>query len=268
MIVRCRRGRIVEEPAESSDSDSPESSDSEDEESLGRASVELRAATGALWNDEPEGRRWEASNESDLDGGRKSTGEGVGEFAALRLAAISRNAATDILCDESDAALLPRGRGMAGGTSVEGDSEDSGEGDSGRTCRKDLRLKDSVLTSTLSEGGVSDTFDFLRSRCAHEKRPPCFLGAERRSPLVRATASPGSCALWCGCGSLLLGNDLVESALFGSPYVENRSALVGGRRRESRSASERELGEVICGGRRRECSATSEAGVDLLRKPR
>lgn len=88
----------------------------------------------------------------------------------------------------------------------------SGDGDSGRTCRKALRLNDSVLTSTLSEGGVSDTFDFLRSRCAHEKSPPCFFGAEGASLRVWPAAFAPSCALDCASGS-----DLVEYALFGSP---------------------------------------------------
>ena len=62
-----------------------------------------------------------------------------------------------------------------------------------------------------------------------------------------------------------LGSDRVESVFFGSP---NRLALAGGGRISSRSASERELGVGMCGGRKRLDSVLSNAGADLLRKPR
>lgn len=191
VTVRCRLGFMVDDPADSSDSESPESSDSDDEESWSRASAEVRCATGARWNDDV-GRSWAFSKESDLDGGRSRTGDGVGEFAALRRAAISRNAATDILCEESEATLFPLGRGMTGGARDDDPAkEESGEGLSGRTCRNDLRLNDSAFTSTLREGEVSLGLDFLRSLCAHENSPPCFLGAG--SSLLERLVAP-SCA--------------------------------------------------------------------------
>jgi hypothetical protein len=261
-MVRCRLGRIVEEPAESSDSESPESSDSDDEESWFRASIEPRTGIGAFWKELV--RSWAFSKESDRDGGRKSTGEGVGEFAVLRRAAISRNAATEILWDVSEATLFPLGRGMAGGTKVGPDKEESGDGDSGRTCRNDLRLNESVFTSTLSVGAVSAVLDFLRSLCAHEKSPPCFLGADGNSALVRVALFPISLLVGGGLG--WLGSDRVESAPLGSP---NRLLFSGGGRMSSRSASERELGAIgIGGGRKAFASVTSAAGVDRLRKPR
>lgn len=42
-------------------------------------------------------------------------------------------------CDESELTLAPRGRGLAGGAS---DELERFVGDGGRTCRKDLRLKE------------------------------------------------------------------------------------------------------------------------------
>ena len=209
VMVRCLLGRIVDEPAESSESESSPDSDSEDDESMCMAKVDGRGTGGMRWKEDPDGRRCEWSRESVLDGGRKRIGELVGEGAALLRAAISRKAATEILWEESEATLFPLGRGMTGGVNTVLDKEESADGDSGRTCRKALRLNESGFTSTLREGGTSATLDFLRSRCAHEKRPPCFFGA---ALLARDAAFAPSCALGCASGS-----DLVENALFGSP---------------------------------------------------
>lgn len=242
MIVRWRLGRMVEEPPDCSDSDSPESSVSDSEESRLSASVETRVGIGeVLDGNAPDCRicRCECSSESVLDGGRSSTGDGVGELVALRRAAISRNAATEIRCEEStEPTLPPRGRGMAGGMSRLLESGESFDGDSGPMCRKDLRLKDSAPTSTLREGGSSATFDFLRSLCAHEKSPPPpFFGAGGSSVLVRPPTFSSLCRF-----SRSVGRDLVDVALLGSPYAVKRVVRSGGRM-ESRSASERELGE-------------------------
>ena len=53
----------------------------------------------------------------------------------------------------------------------------------GPTWRKDLRLNESELRSTLSLGGSSVVFDFLRSLCAHENKP--FFGEGEMSALFR-----------------------------------------------------------------------------------
>ncbi len=160
-------GRIVED---SSDPDSsPESSDSDEVESPEIARFELRCAdAGERWNDGAGDRKDAFSKESTLDGGRSRMGgavvEVVGEPAALLRAAISRNAATDIRCDESDATLSFLGRGRTGGSKTGLASVESADGDSGRICRNDLRLKDSEFTSRFESVGGSDGFDFLRSR--------------------------------------------------------------------------------------------------------
>jgi len=57
--------------------------------------------------------------------------EGVGELAALRLACISLNAATETRCEESDAMLSPLGR--AGGIGKESWFSGEFEGESVRT---------------------------------------------------------------------------------------------------------------------------------------
>jgi hypothetical protein len=98
--------------------------------------------------------------------------EGVGELAALRLACISLKAATETRCEESDAMLSPLGR--AGGIGKEFEDKSSElVGESVRTCRKDLRLKDASISSC--EGGGA-ALDFVLCR-AQAKIPPDFLEA-------------------------------------------------------------------------------------------
>lgn len=185
---------MVAEPVESSDSESSEpSSDSSLVESVETANVELRAGIGGRENDEGDPRNLAFSSESDLDGGRSKTGDDVAELIVTVLfrAAISRKAATDIRCEESEATLSPLGRGLAGGSNAGLDNVESEAGDSGPTCLKALRLKESELTLTSSLGGASVGFDFLRSLCAHEKSPPDFFGGTGGfSVLVRPPGSP------------------------------------------------------------------------------
>ncbi len=68
-------------------------------------------------------------------------------FVELRLACASRKAATEIRCDVSEATLPPRGLGMGEVNEADGDggTPTSGppNGETGLTCRKDLRLKES-----------------------------------------------------------------------------------------------------------------------------
>lgn len=232
---------MVADPPESSDSDSLDCSDSELVESFETARVELRMGIGECENEAGDARSLAFSSESERDGGRSRTGEEVAELKVLFRAAISRKAATDIRCEESELALSPLGRGLAGGTKGGLGSAASEAGDSGPTCRNDLRLKESEVTSTSSCGGVSVVLDFLRSLCAHENSPPPdFFGAGELSVLVREEGSSISCEV-LDRPSGWLGNDLVDIALCGSPYVEKRVALDGGGRMRSKWASDREL---------------------------
>lgn len=193
VIVRCRLGRFAVESSDSSDS-LASSSDSDEVDPLEIARLELRtAAPGERVNDEAGARSGGCSSESTREGGRRRTGEEFGEPAALLRAAISRNAATEMRCEESDATLLLRRRGRTGGTRgarVEGlalDNDESADGDSGRICRKDLRLNESsAATSSEScagESAASEGFDFLRSRWAQPKSPPGFFGTGGTSAL-------------------------------------------------------------------------------------
>lgn len=110
VIVRFRLGTV-------SSSDSSSSEDDEDDEESG--TIDLRVmACGRVRSCGVDlvGVKARVVRVSVEDGGRK---EGTGEFAVLLRAWASRKAATDIRCDESDAALSPRGRGRAGGGSSE-----------------------------------------------------------------------------------------------------------------------------------------------------
>lgn len=123
--------------------------------------------------------------------------EGVGELAALLLACISRNAATDIRCEDSELTLSPRGR--AGGIGKSGTSAEVG-GESTCTCRKDLRLNEASVSSRVGGGGA---FDFLRS-LAQENSPPDFLIAGGGAMAVLEL----SCESDLACGAL--GRERVE----------------------------------------------------------
>lgn len=97
-------------------------------------------------------------------------------------------------CEESvETTLAPRGR--AGGTSGDEDSDATGlsfdedsELDSGRTWRKDLRLKDSLGSGgrARASGSGFGGFDFLRSRQLN--RPPVDLRSLDESGFCRGTA--------------------------------------------------------------------------------
>lgn len=141
---------MVADPPESSDSDSLDGSESEVVEPFETASVELRMGIGERENDEGDVPSLAFSSESDLEGGRNKTGDDVAELSVLFRAAISRKAATDMRCEESDDALSPLGRGRAGGTKGGLGNVESDTGDSGPTCLKDFRLNESAVTSTSS----------------------------------------------------------------------------------------------------------------------
>lgn len=186
--------------------------------------------TGERWNDDAGERKGECSSESERDGGRSSTGddvyECVGEPAALRRAAISLNAATEMRCAVSDVVLSPLGRGCAGGIRREELLS------SPPTCRNDLRLNESPLVSRLGGavgGGGSEPF-FLRSRWAHENSPDGFFGGAGGSTGPLLFLRPPSVFLrggtsmlpLCGAGGReasvrSVGSDRVERALWGSP---------------------------------------------------
>ena len=170
-VVLLRRGFNVDDASESSDSSVSLSP---------LILLELR-----ITNDE--GGRRPAGLPGDSPSWLK---DGTGEAAALRRAWASRNAATDILWDESDAKLPSRGRGRTGGSMTGGDSL----GDSGRTCRKERRLKESESREISGKGADAGGevggggLDFLRSRLAQEKNPPLlfFWGGVRgdRAPTL------------------------------------------------------------------------------------
>lgn len=183
-MVLLRFGRKVEDPPDSSDSDSSESESSSEVLSVRSASaVELRV-DGDVTPELGGPGRLLATGEGDevskreessvLDGGRNA---GEGELARWR-AAISRNAATEIRCEVSEATLLPLGLGRTGGVlngleSAEGGRGTSTTGESDPTCRNDLRLKESAERSTLSSGGGGGGRDLLRP-LAHARNPPFF----------------------------------------------------------------------------------------------
>ena len=87
-------------------------------------------------------------------------------------------------------------------------------GDSGRTWRKERRLNESESREMSGSGadGESDVggggFDFFRSLCAHENRPPLwFLGGTAGDPVLGSMYSFEGEREWAvGC----VGNDLVE----------------------------------------------------------
>jgi hypothetical protein len=158
--------------------------------------------------------------------------EGVGEFAVLLLACISRKAATDMRCEESDAMLSPRGLGRAAGIAGgigggDGDSERSMVG-SARTCRNALRLKEESISSREGGGGA---LDFLRSR-AQEKMPPDFVAGIGGATAVLALSCESDLA------RSAVGREGVEREP-SSPYSLKRADLDGGGCMESMAASER-----------------------------
>ena len=130
VIVRFRRPRGFIGAASSSDSSSSDEDEDDVEDS---ASNDFRVGTyGRVGLFDRVGVKVRVVTVSADDGGRK---EGTGELVVLLRAWASRNAATDIRCDDSDATLSPRWRGRAGGSSAmfEEGCSDCEEGDSGRT---------------------------------------------------------------------------------------------------------------------------------------
>lgn len=193
VIVRLRLAPTVDDPAESSPESASESafeseSGSDDVECVDAAARRCRVlcAGGDVRASADGGRpnRDAPSRPTSADDG---DGDGNGEFAALRRAAISRNAATEIRCGESavgdvdaDPKLPARGRvpptarllaempDSADGGRSSGSS--GGPGDAGRTWRNARRLN--APSSGVGVGaGAGDGLLFLRSRCAHENMP-------------------------------------------------------------------------------------------------
>lgn len=215
LIVFWRFGRNVEEPAESSSSSSSSSSSDSDSDVSEEVIAAERRTTGGF------------VDAARTDGGRR---EGTGEFAALRLAAISRNAATDMR-EASELTLFSRTRGIAGGIRpdgevLNGERDGSTMGDSAFIWRKERRLNESAEFST--GDGEGSTFDFLRSRCAQENRPLGFL-SEGGVSGSRFVVSSREGEREAGMMPIVsLGKDPVEREPIGSAYEENKEDFLGG----------------------------------------
>lgn len=144
--------------------------------------------------------------------------DGDGEPAWLRRACISRNAATDIRCDESERPVSARGRGLTGGVCRPSETLERlllGAGLDGPTCRNDLRLNEessvAIGASFFGSGGCSFDGDF-----DHANKERLGEGA-------------GGEGAW-------LGKERVESALFGSVYAAKIADFEGGGRRRRGSS--------------------------------
>ena len=117
-------------------------------------------------------------------------------------------------------------------------------------------------------GSVDDTegevggggFDFLRSRCAHEKMPPLpdLGGAGRSASSFEFDRDEGE-----GC----VGNDLVECALLGSEYPENTADRGGGGLSRLFSDSDRTPRKAEVGGESRLLSMCGVTGGLLALNP-
>jgi hypothetical protein len=213
------------------------------------------------------------------DEGGKGLGriDGAGEPAWLRLAWASRKAATEMRWEESDAMLSPLGLGLAGGSKEEGDAGSDGAIDaldtgratglpgfkvrlrrdddaeaggglaSGRTCRKDLRLKDEGVSDEVGvrsisgtcnwelfgKGGGKDTgtgmgggregLDRVRSRMAQVKKPLVLLSVSLSLALSLDDTRGGGTGEWDGFGS-----ECVEAAFTLSLLLEKTKDFLGG----------------------------------------